>query len=67
MELKVDLTSLELFAATNRERSIKEQIAKLIEEAIDKAGQKDLIGSLLMDLDRNNKKNRILYFTLAEK
>ena len=67
MEIKVDLTSLELFVATNREKAIRYDIAHLIEEAIEKSGNKDRIAELLLALDRNNKANRNVYFVLGER
>ena len=67
MELRIDLTTFELFSASNRVKAIKREIAKLIEEAVDKAGNKDRIAELLMDLDRNNKTNRTVYLVVREK
>jgi hypothetical protein len=67
MELKVDVSAMELFYSTAREKGIKQQIGRLVEEAIEKAGNKDAIAELLMDLDRNDKTKRVVYFALGER
>jgi len=67
MDMKIEMPLSESFFATEKKKAIKEEIVKLITEAIESSGKKEMIGDLLFDLCKADKLQQNMYIIISTK